>query len=333
MGDVATIAVDSLPALVDRASQVLAAAKSSAEILEARDMAGAVYDAAKRAARLAKAKDAHDELVSAAHRAQADALVIEAQAKIRLANEYELAQERGEVQKHGKVEVPGENLKPATLADIGLTKKIVHEARKLRDAEAAQPGIVRRTLDEKLQRGEEPTKAAVNQAVAEATKPEETKVSAEVVTFKPKEPFLPSFEAAEADDEEKILGPEIGAKVDADSAEGRSLSVLGAIQIMDFVKVTGTEFWATFDTNPSRKVYEGWVRKAHAQLSDILKEIGNVQLRSKKSAGLMPTELFSSQAWTLSTPLGGAGSSRLPYCFRWPSSGVASSAIFLLRLF
>jgi hypothetical protein len=35
-------------------------------------------------------------------------------------------------------------------ADIGLTHKDIHEARTIRDAEVADPGIVRRALDEKL---------------------------------------------------------------------------------------------------------------------------------------------------------------------------------------
>jgi hypothetical protein len=49
-------------------------------------------------------------------------------------------------------------------ADIGLTHKDIHEARLIRDAEVADPGIVRRALDEKLAAGEEPRKAASNPA-------------------------------------------------------------------------------------------------------------------------------------------------------------------------
>ena len=81
-----------LPALVDRAAAVLSNARSSAEVLEARDMASVAYDAAKKAARFAKAKNAADSLIAAAHRAQADALTIEAQANGRLADEYDAAQ-------------------------------------------------------------------------------------------------------------------------------------------------------------------------------------------------------------------------------------------------
>ncbi len=106
-----------------------------------------------------------------AHRAQADALEIEAMAKRRLADEYDAAQERGEVETAGgnrmSIIPAGNNglLQKAKVEEIGLTAKQVHKARQIRDAEAADPGIIRRTLDEKLECGEEPTKAAVKQAV------------------------------------------------------------------------------------------------------------------------------------------------------------------------
>lgn len=60
------------------------------------------------------------------------------------ADEYDAAQERGEVAKQGrpeKVEAP--DLKP-TIADIGLSKQDISEARQFRDAERNEPGIARR---------------------------------------------------------------------------------------------------------------------------------------------------------------------------------------------
>lgn len=152
-----------LPALVDRAAAALASARTSAEVLEARDMAAFAYDAAKRAARLQQAKGAHDTLVAAAHRAQADALLIESQAKRRLADEYDAAQERGEVagSSDGRRSDP-ERLKP-TAADIGLSRKAIHEARKVRDLEERDPGAIGRVLDEALAEGREPTRALVRE--------------------------------------------------------------------------------------------------------------------------------------------------------------------------
>ena len=162
-----------LPGLIDRAASMLSGAKTAAEVLEAREMAGLAYDVAKRAARLQRAKNAHDDLVAAAHRAQAHALEIEARAKRRLADEYDAAQERGDVAGVGGnrgnqffARVAGDNA--ATAADLGLRRDQIHEARQIRDAEAADPGIIRRALDEQLERGEEPTRAALRKMVVDA---------------------------------------------------------------------------------------------------------------------------------------------------------------------
>lgn len=163
------LAAANLPGLIDRAATMLASAKTAAEVLEAREAAGLAYDVAKRAARLKSAKAAHDDLVAAAHRAQADALEIEAAAKRRLADEYDAAQARGEVASSGQrgpskaVDDPNGFL-PAKASDLGLRRDQIHDARRIRDAEAADPGIVRRTLDAKLERGEEPTRSAVRRA-------------------------------------------------------------------------------------------------------------------------------------------------------------------------
>ena len=160
-----------LPSLIDRATRMLLGAKSAAELLEAREVAGLAYDVAKRAARLQRAKGAHDDLVAAAHRAQAHALEIEARAKRRLADEYDAAQARGEVAKVGQYEranVENDNVSPATAADLGLRRDQIHEARIIRDAEAADPGVVRRALDDRLERGEEPTRAALRKMVVDA---------------------------------------------------------------------------------------------------------------------------------------------------------------------
>jgi hypothetical protein len=163
---------ENLPGLIDRAATMLASAKTAAEVLEAREAAGLAYDIAKRAARLKNAKAAHDDLVAAAHRAQADALEIEAAAKRRLADEYDAAQTRGDVasaksNRGNQWTVPDGN-GAATAAELGLTRKSIHDARLIRDAEAADPGIVRRTLDERLDRGEEPNRAALRKMVVDA---------------------------------------------------------------------------------------------------------------------------------------------------------------------
>ena len=144
-------------------------ARDSAEVLEARDMARVAYDAAKSAGRIVRAKRAHDEVIAAVYRAQGHALSIEARAKIRLADEYDAAQERGEVQSHGGQiprDVAEHNIPSA--ADLGLRRDEIHEARQLRDAELAEPGIVERVIAARAEAREEPTKAALREAVKEA---------------------------------------------------------------------------------------------------------------------------------------------------------------------
>jgi len=170
-GDVNASPASSLPAMISSAARALAGATTAAAVLDARDKAGLAYDAAKRAARIQKAKRAHDDVVAATHRAQADALEIEAAAKRRLADEYDAAQERGELAtaKDGsRGRSTGE--RPATAADIGLDRKDIHESRQLRDAIAARPGIVREALDQLLAEGDEPTRAALKRAIQPAIK-------------------------------------------------------------------------------------------------------------------------------------------------------------------
>ncbi|MCP4562536.1 MAG: hypothetical protein GY873_39135 [Bosea sp.] len=75
-----------------------------------------------------------------------------------MADEIDLAKDRDELAKSGEKKrfrdsVPGGNA-IATTSEVGLTRKQVHEARKIRDAEASDPGLVRRVLDEKLERGQ-----------------------------------------------------------------------------------------------------------------------------------------------------------------------------------
>ena len=160
-----------LPRLIEQAAAALAKATTAAEVLEARDAAALAYNAAKAAARFAKAKQAHDEIIAACRKAQADALRIEARAQCRLADEYDAAQARGEVAKHSSGNpqiVPKRNDLPLTTADLGLDRKDLMTARRIRDAEKARPGIVEKTL---AATGAEPTRARLMRAVEETLTP------------------------------------------------------------------------------------------------------------------------------------------------------------------
>lgn len=64
-----------------------------------------------------------------------------------------------------KVVPRGNDIPSASAAAVGLTRKEVHEARRVRDAERADPGLVDRTLDTLVEEGTEPSRAALRRAV------------------------------------------------------------------------------------------------------------------------------------------------------------------------
>lgn len=168
-----------LPGMIRDAAAKLAKATTAAEVLEAMSDASTTYEVAKVSRKIAKAKQAHDDVVAAALRAQADALKIEAEAKSRLADEYDAAQERGEVAKPGKpINVPSGNNK-ATTDQIGIDRKQIHDAREIRDAIKANPEIVKEALGEIIERGDEPTRAALKKAIAPTVKAIRAEATAE----------------------------------------------------------------------------------------------------------------------------------------------------------
>ncbi len=65
--------------------------------------------------------------------------------------------------------VPNEN-GISTAADIGLTRKEVHEARQIRDAALIEPGIIHDILNGALDSGDSPTKARLRREIKSVTK-------------------------------------------------------------------------------------------------------------------------------------------------------------------
>jgi len=81
-------------------------------------------------------------LIAAAYRAEADAHEIQALAKRRLADEYDAAQERGEIRTQADNQAFSSVEKASGPAVV--PPKELHEARQIRDAEIKEPGVVRR---------------------------------------------------------------------------------------------------------------------------------------------------------------------------------------------
>jgi phage N-6-adenine-methyltransferase len=144
-----------LPALIDRARSRLADARSSAEVLEAR----AAAKAALHYARLQKA----------ANETQADCLAMIKRAEIRMANEIDAAQERGELAtdatgggRPSKTCPKSGQVTPTTYPQLGLSRQRVAEWRDLRNAGEA---VIDEAIQEALDEGRAPTHADIQRAV------------------------------------------------------------------------------------------------------------------------------------------------------------------------
>ncbi len=157
-----------LVATVERARALL----DDGDIINARIVASVAYSQAKTAAQFAEQIGATEKLVAKARRMQADALLIEARAKILIADKWDEAEAQGKTLKGRPKSVPDENA--FTAEQAGLSRKEIHEARKLAAAEHREPGIVERAIQARLAAGLEPTKANLRAAVgtASATKEE-----------------------------------------------------------------------------------------------------------------------------------------------------------------
>jgi|GEM_PF-3687295 len=154
-----------LQSAIRNAAERLQAATTSAEILDAQHLAAAAYDAARSAERLARAKGARDDVISSARRAQADAIEIEALAKIRFTEEYDKAQKSGILSSLGGSR-RGAQEKKLTRKELGVDRFRITEGRDLRDAVERDPSIIRRTLNEILRSGDQPTKSRIRAEIA-----------------------------------------------------------------------------------------------------------------------------------------------------------------------
>lgn len=153
-----------------RSVAAYASAETDLELLDALDMAGATYEACKISTQMQKRRGAEDHALEAIRRVQGDSLDLEIQIKRRRSDEYDAARDRGEVQGHGgdhTSKILDENLALPSLEEMGLTAQQIHEGRQIRKAEEADPGIVNRTILERLEAGHEPTRAAIRGAISD----------------------------------------------------------------------------------------------------------------------------------------------------------------------
>ncbi|MBB3288177.1 MULTISPECIES: class I SAM-dependent methyltransferase [unclassified Rhizobium] len=158
-----------LVATVQRARALL----DDGDVMRARIVAAAAYDQAKTEAAFAEKFGATEALVAKARRLQGDALLIETRAKILISNEWDAAHAAGLVSKGGRPKGVSDG-NELTAENTGLSRKELHEARKLAAAEGRSPGLVEKAINARLAAGLSATRANLRAAVgtASATKEE-----------------------------------------------------------------------------------------------------------------------------------------------------------------
>lgn len=158
-----------LPVLRSDISDLVAVVERARALLDAGDVERALtlctvaYDQAKAAAGSADRVKASRELVEKARRMQADALKIESMCYVAMADAVDEAQAKGQLSRGGRPEtVQGEDR--FSLEDVGVDKRRLHEARKLRNAVRAEPDFVERVVEARMSEGLEPSRAALKKA-------------------------------------------------------------------------------------------------------------------------------------------------------------------------
>ena len=128
-----------LVATVERAKALL----DEGDVIAAKVLAARAYDDAKNAIRLGRRFKAAQSLIDKARSLQAEALLIETQAKIQIADEWDAAQKAGLVSKGGRPSniqvMQGEVF---LASEAGLDRKEIHIARKLLAVEREKPGSI-----------------------------------------------------------------------------------------------------------------------------------------------------------------------------------------------
>lgn len=169
MSEIAAISADhadvsALLARIDEARYLL----ETGDVRQALFLSEGAYDEAKAAHNFAARMKASEELIAQTNAMVAEALEIGSLAKVALANEYDRAQAAGVVATRGRPKkVAGEDL--FQLADFRLDKRVILDARKLRDAETKNPGVISRTIAVLSAGGVLPTKANLRAAIGTAS--------------------------------------------------------------------------------------------------------------------------------------------------------------------
>ncbi|MDH6265520.1 hypothetical protein M2360_000910 [Rhizobium sp. SG_E_25_P2] len=159
-GTITLVDMDSsgIVALIDRARSLF----DEGDVMNARLMAGAAYDQAAQAVKLAEKVQASERLLEKSRRMHADALIIESQCKIRIAELWNAAKAEGKVSPGGRPKAGKQRL--PTAVDFGATRKELHEFNIIRSAEERSPGLISRLVSERLKMRLAPSRADIVRA-------------------------------------------------------------------------------------------------------------------------------------------------------------------------
>lgn len=135
---------------------------AAGDLVAARDLAQFAYSSAPAFAKMAE-KLRLKEALEACQRIQADALEVVSYSEIHIATDWERLSAEGKTHRGRPKSVVVEDA--FTALEVGLTRDQIHKAKKLRDAENAEPGFIRRTIEELVRNGVAPTKAGLRAAI------------------------------------------------------------------------------------------------------------------------------------------------------------------------
>ncbi|WP_337738430.1 hypothetical protein [Sinorhizobium meliloti] len=158
-----------LPNVVSEPSDLVVAIESARALLDAGDVQAALmlstglYERAKAGTAYAEKVKASRELIDKARRMQAEALKIESMCYVAMADAIDEAQAKGHVARPGQAKVRDADV--FTFDEVGIDKRRLHEARKLRNAVRAEPDFVERVVEARLEAGLEPSRRSISHAI------------------------------------------------------------------------------------------------------------------------------------------------------------------------
>lgn len=159
----------SAPAPAPAQSDLVASIETARALLSAGDVRAALllstgaYEQAKAATTYAEKVKASRELIDKARLMQAEALKIESMCYVAMADTIDEAQAKGRVAKQGRAKVRDADV--FTFEEVGIDKRRLHEARKLRDAVRVEPNFVERVVASRLEAGLEPSRRSLAHAI------------------------------------------------------------------------------------------------------------------------------------------------------------------------